>query len=834
MQLKYTFRKATEISFVIVAIVALSISGCGGGGGSSNVGGATIPTTTTSVTPFKGPFYSGASVSLRDANGNSVPLASGGIINASGVASVTYNSNVIYPLIVEVSGTYYNESTGGPETSSVPLRGLIQNASAAAATSGVPVTFVTEIAVADLQNRLGGFSSAHPIQPMSAVSSMSTAGKLAGVPANTVPVFDSTTHRTNDSDTLLLAAWAVVANGQVGTSLADKVRSLAHNFVINSTSAPSAITSQATYDSALVVAASNVWAVGAGVIPAAPSISNTSFNTLYASSVAELGLPPQGLWKGRTDTNRYVTSLVFNDGSYYSFYSQVGQPNQLAGVIQGSGSSANGNFSSTNTKDFNFETRSVSSTSLSTSYSAKQYLNGSLTYAGGMPTSFTSRYDANFEAPASLSTLAGAYSGSVEHSLGSQNSIIAISTSGVISGSVSGCSITGLASPRTDGNSYNLTLTFGGNACYYSISNKSFSGIGYIDSGSKALYVAAPNSTRSDGIAFVGARNTAPIANAGTAQSIINPSQWFPPLVTLDGSASSDVDGDPLTYNWVLISKPSTSAAQIQPWDNRLVNSSFNADVEGTYVATLTVNDGKENSLPATVTITATSVINPLPIGSGTIVSGFYGNYLVDENTGLLTLLPSLRGGGYGILDLMTDGRVVSLPYFGAQSLLEVDVMTGAYRDLFTLPEPMMAFAIAPDGTIVAISSAASFGLNQLYRFTPQGALLGKIAISGGSRSLDFGAAGSLYMFSGAGLVLIDPITGSQTSMFRTFESLYGDFDIDSAGTLRIVGGCPAPIGAMCLKRLSPVTPQSNSITQSNYTVVERSIISVNNSVVRR
>jgi hypothetical protein len=87
-------------------------------------------------------------------------------------------------------------------------------------------------------------------------------------------------------------------------------------------------------------------------------------------------------------------------------------------------------------------------------------------------------------------------------------------------------------------------------------------------------------------------------ANAGVAQNVVAGS-----AVTLDGSASSDGNTAPLSYVWTLISKPLASTAVLS-----LANSAkptFTADAVGTYVASLTVNDGSGNSPASTVTITA-------------------------------------------------------------------------------------------------------------------------------------------------------------------------------------------------------------------------------------
>jgi pimeloyl-ACP methyl ester carboxylesterase len=101
--------------------------------------------------------------------------------------------------------------------------------------------------------------------------------------------------------------------------------------------------------------------------------------------------------------------------------------------------------------------------------------------------------------------------------------------------------------------------------------------------------------------------NTAPVANAGGAQNVVAGT-----LVTLDGSASSDANGDALTYAWTLTAKPAGSTASLSSLSSR--NPTFTADVAGTYVATLSVNDGKVNSNPATVSITA-RLVNLVGLG---------------------------------------------------------------------------------------------------------------------------------------------------------------------------------------------------------------------------
>ncbi|MEY3090981.1 MAG: hypothetical protein RL113_1297, partial [Pseudomonadota bacterium] len=100
--------------------------------------------------------------------------------------------------------------------------------------------------------------------------------------------------------------------------------------------------------------------------------------------------------------------------------------------------------------------------------------------------------------------------------------------------------------------------------------------------------------------------NAAPVANAGIDQSVTTST-----TVTLNGTKSSDANGDQLSYRWSFVSKPSSSTAT-------LANSSsstpfFTADKDGSYVVQLIVNDGKADSNPDRVSIIASTNV-PTPI----------------------------------------------------------------------------------------------------------------------------------------------------------------------------------------------------------------------------
>lgn len=99
-----------------------------------------------------------------------------------------------------------------------------------------------------------------------------------------------------------------------------------------------------------------------------------------------------------------------------------------------------------------------------------------------------------------------------------------------------------------------------------------------------------------------------PTANAGPNQTVAVGS-----MVSLNGTKSFDLNSQPLTYTWSLITAPPNSAAMI--FSLRSPVASFVADVSGTYIVGLVVNDGTLNSPISTATI---STGNTAPIAVAT------------------------------------------------------------------------------------------------------------------------------------------------------------------------------------------------------------------------
>lgn len=104
-----------------------------------------------------------------------------------------------------------------------------------------------------------------------------------------------------------------------------------------------------------------------------------------------------------------------------------------------------------------------------------------------------------------------------------------------------------------------------------------------------------------------GAVNLAPTAAAGTNQTVTGGSP-----VTLDGSASTDPEGSPLTYAWTQVSgAPVALSSPFVPTPAFAAPAATNA--VQTLVFQLVVHDGVLSSAPASVTITVAAQTPPPP-----------------------------------------------------------------------------------------------------------------------------------------------------------------------------------------------------------------------------
>ncbi len=92
--------------------------------------------------------------------------------------------------------------------------------------------------------------------------------------------------------------------------------------------------------------------------------------------------------------------------------------------------------------------------------------------------------------------------------------------------------------------------------------------------------------------------NSGPICDAGPDQIVTTGT-----LATLDGSGSTDINDDPLSYRWDFYSKPKGSNAILS--DPNAVKPTFVPDIDGTYIFNLVINDGFLLSTPDSIYVVA-------------------------------------------------------------------------------------------------------------------------------------------------------------------------------------------------------------------------------------
>lgn len=215
---------------------------------------------------------------------------------------------------------------------------------------------------------------------------------------------------------------------------------------------------------------------------------------------------PDGLYTGTTSTGRTINGLVLDNGSYYFVYSVSNNPSVLAGVVQGSGAALGGNFTSTNAVDVNLEGNGVLPASLSAAYVPLTSFNGSANYpTQNFTTTFSSTYNKSYESAPSFAAISGRYAGVTGSPGAAEQTTIIVGSSGTLVGSGnSGCMFSGLVTPRTKGNVYDMSITFGAAPCL--MPGGAFTGVAYLDSATNRLVAVEMNAARTTGVIFTGTK----------------------------------------------------------------------------------------------------------------------------------------------------------------------------------------------------------------------------------------------------------------------------------------------------------------------------------------
>lgn len=218
---------------------------------------------------------------------------------------------------------------------------------------------------------------------------------------------------------------------------------------------------------------------------------------------ADTGTPPpaatsaEGFWVGKSSTGFDVNLAVLENGDTWGVYARSGV---LYGALRGTTTSANGTLSGTGA-EVDLSTGAIGTGAYTGTYAPKSSLQVRL----ASNTTFIGNYASVYDQPASLSAVAGTYTGSgVATGAPVQSAVLNVSASGVVSSPPSlDCSAAGTVKPSASGkNIFDLQITFNGTNCALG-NGASVSGVVYYENGALIAMGLRPGS-QTTGFIFTG------------------------------------------------------------------------------------------------------------------------------------------------------------------------------------------------------------------------------------------------------------------------------------------------------------------------------------------
>ncbi len=226
--------------------------------------------------------------------------------------------------------------------------------------------------------------------------------------------------------------------------------------------------------------------------------------------------------------------------------------------------------------------------------------------------------------------------------------------------------------------------------------------------------------------------NGTPIANAGPDQKVT-----IGEVVTLNGIDSKDPEGESLTYQWSLISKPTTSNAAIT--GTTAVQATFELDKAGVYTIELSISDGEKTATDQIIVTNKTPIINNIDL-SGTEFPAFTDG-LTTRRGGYIYITGTFFSKDFADMTVTLNNQVCPIT-FAKEDELEVDMPEDATSGelviavgeetvtfstpIFVYTTPVYAFGALPVfDNIEDVNSLLSFEFGCIIKPKKNGKILG-------------------------------------------------------------------------------------------------------------
>ena len=208
----------------------------------------------------------------------------------------------------------------------------------------------------------------------------------------------------------------------------------------------------------------------------------------------------EGFWSGPASSGVDVSVAVLENGETWAVYESGGS---IVGAINGTLTINGANFTGSG-KDFDLIDGSVVQGTFTGAAIAKT----SLSISTSSGATVNTVYEAAYDQPATLASIAGTFAGSgVSATTSAQSISLTISPTGALTiPGTAGCSAAGTVAPRASGkNVFNLSITFTGANC--AIGNGvTTTGIAVYNTTTGSLIALALNSAKSDGVIYLGSK----------------------------------------------------------------------------------------------------------------------------------------------------------------------------------------------------------------------------------------------------------------------------------------------------------------------------------------